>query len=128
MRNALQSLSEFPRVVECLQAAETLAATLGDQRRLGWVVSNLSPVFFHLGDWSGALDAGRRALDIAQSVGDPDLLVTTRFRLGVAAYSPGDYRGAVELLESLPRGARQRRAPGDPRPDGRACRCSRVTG
>jgi len=45
------------------------------------------------------LDAARRALYIATAVGDTDLLVSTRFRLGMASYSPGDYRGAVRHLE-----------------------------
>src|SRR5881397_944012 len=67
LRNALQPLGEFERILECLREAETLARTLGDQRRLGEATAYLTDYFRLMGDQDRAIDYGHQALAIARS-------------------------------------------------------------
>ena len=53
LRNSLHTLAEFGRIEERLREAETLARTLDDQRRLGWVSAYMSGHHVHTG---GATD------------------------------------------------------------------------
>ena len=53
-----------------LREAETLAETLGDYRRLGWVSAHIGRSFWLLGDQDRALEAGERALAVATALGD----------------------------------------------------------
>ncbi len=112
LRSALFQLGEFERIFTLLREAETLATTLGDQRRLAQVSAFLSANLDMRGDLDRALETSQRAVTIATALGDVRLQVSANFHLGVAYYSLGDYRRAivclrrnVEVLEGeLPRG------------------------
>ena len=98
IRNALQPLGDLSRILEYLSEAESLAAGLGDERRLGWVASYLTEHYRMLGDTDRAAAVGRRALDIADRLGDVAMQVVTRLPLGLLYRALGEYRRAVEFL------------------------------
>jgi len=105
LRNALFPLGELDRILDCLREAETLAAGLDDQRRLGWVSAYQSATFWLRNDYARAIESGQRALGIAVAVGDFVLRLQSNHRLGNILLSLGDYRRAAgflrEIVESL---------------------------
>jgi tetratricopeptide (TPR) repeat protein len=103
LRGMLSPLAENQRLLDHLRRAEVLADELDDRRRQGAVAASMARGLWALGDNIGAVEAGRRALDIATSLGDPQLAVITRFRLGDALIGLGRYLEARDLLaENLP--------------------------
>ncbi len=94
-RNALIALGEFGAMFESLRVAETLAQSLDDRRRLGWVSAYLSPYFGNTGDPDRAIETGQRALAIALASSDVALEVMATFFLGLPYIARGDYRQAV---------------------------------
>ena len=98
LRNSLFVLREQHGLLEHLQAAESLAEALHDQRRLGRVTSYMTRYFSAEGDFERALTCGQRALSIGDALGDVALQVETRFQLGREYYILGDYRPAITLF------------------------------
>jgi len=106
---ALVPLGEHPRMVTVLREAEAIAAGLGDDARLARTLALLSSAYWEVGDPTGAMQSGERAVELADRAGDPALRVVANFSLGGAARAVGDYRRAVTLLRaalSLTDGAR----------------------
>jgi len=100
LRHALWPLGENERILEQLHRAETLADTLGDQRRLARVLSAMGYSFWMLGDPDDVVLSNQRALAIATSLGDFALEAAANFALGLAYHDLGEYRRATELLNS----------------------------
>jgi class 3 adenylate cyclase/tetratricopeptide (TPR) repeat protein len=100
LRNALFALGELERILGYLHEATTLAQTLGDQRRLGWVAAYLTHYFWRVGDHARAIESGLRALAIADDLGD-FALQTTNVNLGLAYYALGDYSRATQCLRTI---------------------------
>ncbi len=98
LRNAVHPLGEFGRILDHLSEAKTLAESLGEQRRLGWVFSYMTQYFRLMGDPDRAIESGERALAIARSLGDFALQVATDTHLGPAYRALGDYPRAIEIL------------------------------
>jgi class 3 adenylate cyclase/tetratricopeptide (TPR) repeat protein len=98
LRHALWPLGENRRILDHLQKAETLAETLGDQRRLVRVLSVMGYSFWMLGDSDRVVLANARALEIATSLGDFALEVGANLALGIAYYSLGAYDRATGPL------------------------------
>jgi predicted ATPase len=98
LRTSLYLLGEFDRILEHLRHAQALAESLDERRRLGWVSSYLMHYFRNTGDQASALEAGRRALAVAQDLGDFALQATTLTHLGVVYGTLGQYRRAVDML------------------------------
>ena len=96
LRSWLQALGEHERVVEHLRAAETQAAALGDQGRLGWASAYLSQYLWRMGEPLRAEELGRRALTIATQLDDFRLQVVANFFPGQGYYLIGDYRRAID--------------------------------
>jgi tetratricopeptide (TPR) repeat protein len=96
LRHALYPLGELERVLVCLQDAEALAETLGDQPRLGWISAYLLAHFSQVYEPNRARASGQRALTIAAALGDVGLVVTAQCYLGTACHNLGDYRQSVE--------------------------------
>src|SRR6266568_8360217 len=92
MRNVLIALGDFGRMFDLLCEAETLAQTLEDQRRLGWVSAYLSPYFSNTGDQDRAIETGQRALTIATVSGDFALEMMATFFLGLSYLWLGNYQ------------------------------------
>jgi tetratricopeptide (TPR) repeat protein len=95
---SLFQLGEHRQSLVHLREAETLAAALGDQRRLGHVSAQMSNTLLAIGDNDCALASGQRALALATALGDLPLLTQTHTRLGHAYYTLGDYPRALDLL------------------------------
>jgi DNA-binding NtrC family response regulator/tetratricopeptide (TPR) repeat protein len=98
LRTALLPLGEHDRIFTYLREAEALATELDDRHRLGRVCTYLTNYFFITGDQARALDNGRRALAIADAVGDFPLQAEANLRLGQVHYALAEYRHAVEIL------------------------------
>jgi tetratricopeptide (TPR) repeat protein len=98
LRNALLPLGENRRTFDHLRAAETLAQTINDQRRLGRTYAYLAEYFRMTGDLDGAVESGERALTLATTLGDFVLQVMATFFAGVAYHTLGDYRRAEDFF------------------------------
>jgi len=98
LRNTLQPLGEFGRILECLREAEGLARSLGDQRRLGEASAYLTDYFRLMGDQERAIEYGQQALAIADAVDQFVLRLRANTYLGQTYYALGDYRRAAGFL------------------------------
>jgi tetratricopeptide (TPR) repeat protein len=102
LRQALDPLAEYRRISDYLREAETLAEALGDQRRLGWVLSYKTLSLWIRGDYDHGIQAGQRALELATRLGGADFQTRTNVSLGQIYYSLGDYRhGLARLRENM---------------------------
>ena len=99
LRLALIALGDFGRMFALLCEAETLAKTLDDPRRLGWVSAYLSPYFSNTGDQERAVQTGQRALSLATTSGDFALRVMATFFLGLPHLALGNYRQATHYFK-----------------------------
>src|SRR5262249_25168637 len=69
LRTALNALAEPPeRILAHLRRAETLAQTLGDHLRLGWVYAAMGNNFWRVGEVDHAIDYCQRALALAATL------------------------------------------------------------
>jgi transcriptional regulator with AAA-type ATPase domain/tetratricopeptide (TPR) repeat protein len=113
LRNALWALGELSRGLQHLRDAAPLVEALGDERRLARLCARTSFNALILGDNDGALEAGERALALATTTGDEAVRVDAHQYLGVLHNSLGNYRRAVDYLDSnlqaLPDGRHQGR-------------------
>jgi tetratricopeptide (TPR) repeat protein len=98
LRNVLLPLGEQERILGHLHVAATLAETIQDQQRLGWVTIYMTSCFYNMGQPDNAVRTGQRALAMAVSLGDVALQIQAAYYLGLAYHLLGDYRQAVELL------------------------------
>jgi class 3 adenylate cyclase/tetratricopeptide (TPR) repeat protein len=98
---ALSNLGETRMVLQRLREAEVLAETLNDERRRGLVWGLLVSNSCIRGELDEALDNGRRALAIAERMGDSPLRFQTESALTFAHYYRGEYMRVVELAASI---------------------------
>jgi class 3 adenylate cyclase/tetratricopeptide (TPR) repeat protein len=98
LEGALLGSGESRQGFAYLREAEALATTLGDQRRLGRVVSGMIHGFWRMGDYDHALAYGQRALDLTASGGDVFEQARALSLLGTVYFSLGDYRHATDAL------------------------------
>jgi class 3 adenylate cyclase/tetratricopeptide (TPR) repeat protein len=96
LRMAYVPLLDMARVLEHLQAAETLAETLDDHRRLSSVLALMAQYLVQQGEHRRALMAGQRAVTLAETFEDSTLQVETNFWLGAVYVVLGDYGPAIE--------------------------------
>jgi class 3 adenylate cyclase/tetratricopeptide (TPR) repeat protein len=96
IRNVLQPLGDRDRIASRLREAEQLANRIGDRQRNGWVQSYLTEQFWMLGRYRESIEAGERALVVAESLSDLPLQVVTNLPLGLAHHTRGDYKKARE--------------------------------
>ena len=105
LRNSLQALGEFGRLLDYLRQAETLADALGDQRRLGWVFGYLTNFFTVMGDYDHAVESGQRALAIAETSRELGVQVVANHYLSLLYMCLGDYQRVMQFsrrnMESL---------------------------
>ena len=113
LRPSLLTLGEQQRIVKHLSQAESLAEELGDKRRLGRVLADMSAYFSREGDHESAVNVGERALAVATEMGDFAFQVITQDRLSRAYWQLGDFRRTIDsckrsmsLLEGKPVGER----------------------
>ena len=97
LRNSLVPLGAVATVRERLREAESIAARLGDRRRLGWIASYSAFEANLAGRYATAVDAGERALSAAHDGDDATKLrVHANYCLAIAYYSLGDFGRAVD--------------------------------
>jgi tetratricopeptide (TPR) repeat protein len=96
LRISLAALGERERILEHLRAAEALANTLGDERRLARVNEYNARELSVQGEHEQAVTACERAIAMARSLDDYGLEVRATFYLGLAYYRLGNYPKAVE--------------------------------
>ncbi len=101
LRNALLPLGDNQAMFAHLRAAEELAGSIGDDRRLGWVLAYLTVCFTAAGDQDEAIVRGRRALALATAVGDDGLSVMGSFFLGLASLCGGSLAEAAQLFRQV---------------------------
>ena len=98
LRVPLQALLRVSRMLEHARAAEAIAQTLEDERRLGRISSGLANTLWIMGDHAAAVAAATRALDIGERLGDVATHATAVVRLGAIHYTTGEYAKAVVYL------------------------------
>jgi tetratricopeptide (TPR) repeat protein len=106
LRQALVPLAEIGRIEGYLREAETLARTLDDQRRLGWVGTYMSGHHVTTGGHAtNVRTLAQRVEAIGETLGDVPLQVAAQYYLAVACQFGGDYRGTEhhcrKLMQSL---------------------------
>jgi tetratricopeptide (TPR) repeat protein len=98
LRNSLNPLGEYERILDHLREAQAIALALDDQRRMGQISSHMANCLWQLGDHDRAVESGQRALTIAAALRDVALQVAASLHLGQAYYALGNYRHASQLL------------------------------
>jgi len=99
LRPALNALGEATGpILDYLHCAETLAQTLGDDLRLGWVYATMGAHCLLAGEVDRAIVSGRRALALAATLGHVGLQARAHLSLGQAYHDAGDYAQAIESL------------------------------
>jgi len=88
-------------VLESLERAETLAQSIGDEKRLAATWTYLSAQHWVSGDGPQALAFARRARVMAERLDDPRLLGMALFRVGLAQYQHGSFRETLNTLERV---------------------------
>jgi tetratricopeptide (TPR) repeat protein len=101
LHNALYLLGEHGQVLVNLREAQTLAETLGDLHRLGWVAVYLLAHFVVVCEPDQALMCGQRALAIAADLGEVSLTVTAQAWLGSLYRGLGDYGRSADFYQKI---------------------------
>jgi class 3 adenylate cyclase/tetratricopeptide (TPR) repeat protein len=97
LQSALHQLGDVDRMITNLHAAETVAASLGDQRWLGRIAAQMTYCYRFTADLDRARDSGERAHAIALTLGDTRFEVLTNYRLSQVDMVQGRYRRVVDL-------------------------------
>lgn len=100
LQGALYPLGSTERTLEHLQVAKGQAEGLGDQKRLGQVWAHMTYCYYWMGELGRAADIGKQAQEIAVSLDDLALQVSTNTRLGQVEFAAGNFRKAAELFEA----------------------------
>jgi tetratricopeptide (TPR) repeat protein len=98
LRSSLFPLGEIARDLDSLRAAEPLAESLQDRRRLAWVLTYMTRDLSILGQPDRAIECGEQALGLVAGIEDRELEVLTPAYLGSVYFARGDYRQAAEVL------------------------------
>jgi DNA-binding NtrC family response regulator/tetratricopeptide (TPR) repeat protein len=98
LRTALTPLGDRARIFEHLSRAEAVAKALDDARRMGRVAAYLTDYFRLTGVHEAARESGRRALALADALGDFPLQVAANTYLGQVHNDLGRYREGTEFL------------------------------
>ena len=101
-RAVLAPLGRYGQILDYMREAEALANELGDRRRLGLVLADLGARLRNVGDHAHALEASRRAFDIATELGDTDLQIEAKYRTAQVYFAQGNLEQAASLfLETM---------------------------
>jgi len=99
LRNVLDPLGDWARTGDHLHEAEVLARTLGDQHRVGRIVTFMASQCRDTGDYDEAVRFGQEALSIARTLGDRSIEVLATSHLGLTHAARGEFSDAATLLE-----------------------------
>jgi len=101
LRNALVPLGELKRAMDGLREAESEAVAIDDRRRLAKINIWRTNALTLQGDLEDAIRYGRRAVEIADELGDRSLSVWAQYVLGEAYLVHGQFPQATETLRLL---------------------------
>jgi class 3 adenylate cyclase/tetratricopeptide (TPR) repeat protein len=101
LRNAVWPIGRLDRALDSLRGAQALAERLGDQPRLGRVLTNLAGYLVLTGDPGRAMETAGEALAIASDIDDLGLRVSAENVLAWAHLTAGDFRGAAEIYRRV---------------------------
>ncbi len=106
--SCLVPLGELEPIIDHLRRAELLAESIGDQRRLAYIFTNMTKYFRISGDTAAARDSCKRALEVAETLADTEVTATANYELAELYRKLGDYpraigafKGTTRLLEAV---------------------------
>jgi class 3 adenylate cyclase/tetratricopeptide (TPR) repeat protein len=109
LRNALIALSELIQIRQCLEAAESIIAGLGDRARTARLASFKCNHHFLAAEHRRAIEVGEAGLRLAREIGDSRLEAELLYRVGQSYHLLGDNRTAIALIEQGIAGAGEQR-------------------
>jgi tetratricopeptide (TPR) repeat protein len=101
MREALFRLGMLPEVVSRLSEAEVIADRLGDRRRRGQIIINLSHILWLTGDQVAASKVTERAVEYGREWHDEALGVRAVFQLGLIQLAHGEFMLSAGSMERM---------------------------
>jgi class 3 adenylate cyclase/tetratricopeptide (TPR) repeat protein len=101
LRHSLLALGEVERTGGLLEEARALAEALDDRPRLSRILFSSSNYFRLSGDPHRAIESGRRALTIAETLEDASLKISASYELAMAWASLGEYRKAADAQRTV---------------------------
>ena len=99
LRHALTPLGRVQETLDCLKAAEQIAAQIEDSARLGRIHSFTANCLVLKARYAEALATSERALSLAG--GDERLQLATRMYIARARQARGEFRAAIESFERI---------------------------
>jgi tetratricopeptide (TPR) repeat protein len=100
LRTARAVLGQHARILHDLRTAATLAEALDDPRRLGRVSIYMADCLTAVGQYACAIASCQRALALAAASRERGTQVWAQNQLGLVYYIQGDYRQAIDALQS----------------------------
>lgn len=97
LRTALTPAAQFNRIAKVITGAITLAQRLGDQKRLARAFAYHAFTSIERCEQGQALDSGRRALALAEEIGEPALIAIARYFLLQVHHTLANYGEAIEV-------------------------------
>ena len=101
LASVLVPLGHWEQRLTHLQAAEALAAGLGDHRYLGQVYHRIALTYRNMQDYEPALAYCQRAHAMATALGDISLQIRVGFDMSQIAFDLGDYRQAIACFQQM---------------------------
>jgi class 3 adenylate cyclase/tetratricopeptide (TPR) repeat protein len=98
LRNALHPLGHLQDCLDHLQKVQAQATQLGDKRRLGKAASFTCQYYRLLGELGPAIEAGERAMAIADELDDLSLRMIVSGHIGATYAAAGDHHRATRIL------------------------------
>ncbi|OGU00771.1 MAG: hypothetical protein A2W29_13510 [Gemmatimonadetes bacterium RBG_16_66_8] len=96
---AAQSAHHYEESDSLFRAALAAYRTLGERRRIAWVLGSLGSTYFRLGDYVHADSLYREALDARRAIGDSALVARALNTLGSIAYVSNRPREALPYYQ-----------------------------
>jgi class 3 adenylate cyclase/tetratricopeptide (TPR) repeat protein len=97
--SCLVPLGELEPIIDHLRRAELLAESIGDQRRLAYILRNMSKYFRNSGDTAAARDSCKRALEVAEALADAEVTAYVNYELAENYRALGDYPRAIDAFK-----------------------------
>lgn len=98
LRHSCVPLRDHERILAHLQEADAAARQVGDRLRLAWTLVYKTHGLYLAGAGAQALEAGQRAMTLAEEVGDAGVQESAIFYLAQVHHWLGNYGQGTELL------------------------------
>ena len=96
--DALVPIDDLRPLLADLREAETLAAALGDRRRLGLARLHMAHILILIDDARAGAQLAQDVIAIAEQIGDERMSARARLWVGCGLYELGQHRNAVEFV------------------------------